>query len=212
MAFDHNVSIQLLELSLEWLKLPLGAAELWVHLLGIPLVGSGPAQILCTLLDLQLLADLSADLLAVLIQPLLHTGVWKVWVLVQTELLEHWQPVCVTLKKGKKRRWLLLLKSLKRRERWFPTRTWKKGSIFRLLFMRRILQFDLRNWFAGWRSKAEVMTVKAGNSHPAHIWQNEALQDKRREKLYVCERIVNIWHLPSWRGEAASKQRQHLSV
>lgn len=139
----------------------------------------------------------------------------------ESEKSEFWsRPSCwstdslsVSLwKRGKKRRWLLLLKSLKRRERWFPTRTWKKGSIFRLLFMRRIIQFDLRNWFAGWRSKAEVMTVKAGNSHPAHIWQNEALQDKRREKLYVCERIVNIWHLPSWRGEAASKQRQHLSV
>lgn len=74
-ALDNNMCIQLLQLSLERLQLALRAAELRVNLLGISLVRRGPAQILCTLLDLQLLTDFPADPLTVLIQTLLHAGV-----------------------------------------------------------------------------------------------------------------------------------------
>lgn len=102
-AFDNNVSIQLLQLSVEGLQLALGAAQLRVDLLDIPLVRGGPAQILRALLDLQLLPDLPADPLAVLIQALLHATVGEVGVLVQTELLEHRQPIGISLKRGKTR-------------------------------------------------------------------------------------------------------------
>lgn len=100
-TLDDNVCIQLLQLSLERLHFALGAAELRVHLLALPLVRDGPAQILRALLDLQLLADLPADPLAVLVQPLLHAGVREVRVLVQAELLEHRQAIRVGLEKDK---------------------------------------------------------------------------------------------------------------
>lgn len=107
-ALDHDVCVQLLQLSVEELQLALGAAELRVHLLGIPFVGGGPAQILRPLLDLQLLADLPAYPLTVLVQALLHTAVREVRVLVQTELLEHRQPAGISLKEEKRMRvrWL----------------------------------------------------------------------------------------------------------
>lgn len=103
-SLHHDVSVQLLQLSVEGLQLALGAAELRVHLLGVPLVGGGPAQVLRALLDLQLLADLPADPLAVLIQALLHAGVGEVGALVQTKLLEHRQPTGVALKGRERRR------------------------------------------------------------------------------------------------------------
>lgn len=101
LAFDNNVSIQLLQLGVEGLQLALGAAELRVHLLDIPLV-RGPAQILGALLDLQLLSDLPADPLAVFIQALLHAAVREVGVLVQAELLEYRQPIGISLKGGER--------------------------------------------------------------------------------------------------------------
>lgn len=88
-AFDHNVCVELLQLSVQSLQLALGAAQLRFHLLGVPLVSGGPAEVLGPLFDLQLLADLPAYSLTVLVQPLLHAGVREIRVLVQTELLEH---------------------------------------------------------------------------------------------------------------------------
>lgn len=66
-------------------------------LLSIPLVGGGSTQVLGALFDFQLLADLSADLFALLIQKLLHTGVGEIWILVQTKLLQNRQPTWVAL-------------------------------------------------------------------------------------------------------------------
>lgn len=103
LALDNNVCIQLLQLSLEGLQLALRAAELRVHLLAFPLVRDGPAQILRALLDLQLLADLPADPLAVLVEALLHAGVREVRVLVQAELLQHRQAIWVGLGRDKQR-------------------------------------------------------------------------------------------------------------
>ena len=73
------------------------------HLLCVSLVGRGPAQVLGALLDLQLLADLPADPLALLVQELLDAGVREVRVLVQTELLQNGQPSRVTLGGGEKK-------------------------------------------------------------------------------------------------------------
>lgn len=66
-------------------------------LLSISLICCGSTQVLGALFDFQLLADLPADLLALLIQELLHAGVREIRVLVQTELLQNRQPTWVAL-------------------------------------------------------------------------------------------------------------------
>lgn len=72
-------------------------SETWSDLLSISLIRRRSTQVLGSLFDFQLLADLPADLFALLIQELLHAGVREVRVLVQTELLQNRQPTWVAL-------------------------------------------------------------------------------------------------------------------
>lgn len=72
-ALDDNMGIKLLELGLEGVETASGGAQLAVHLLGIAFVCGCTSQVLCSFLDLQLLADLTADLLPLLVQSLLYT-------------------------------------------------------------------------------------------------------------------------------------------
>lgn len=97
-TLDHNERIELLQLSVKTHQLAFGTAQLRVHLLGISFDGGGSAEVLGSLFDLQLFADLPADPLPVLIQALLHTGVREVRVLVQAELLQYRQPARIGLK------------------------------------------------------------------------------------------------------------------
>lgn len=71
-SLDNNMGVKLLELCMERVETPVGGAQLVVHLLGIAFISGCTSQVLCSFLDLQLLADLPADLLAFLVQPLLH--------------------------------------------------------------------------------------------------------------------------------------------
>lgn len=72
-ALDNNMCVKLLELDVERVETPVGGAQLVVHLLGIAFVSGCTSQVLCSFLNLQLLADLTPDLLTLLVQPLLYT-------------------------------------------------------------------------------------------------------------------------------------------
>ena len=74
------------------------------HLLCVLLVRGGPPQVLRPHLDLQLLADLAADPLPLLVQTLLDAGLREVCALVQTQLLQHRKPAGVALYHGHKGR------------------------------------------------------------------------------------------------------------
>lgn len=206
-AFDHNVGVKLLQLSVEGLQLTLGAAELGVHLLGIPLVSGSPAQILSALLDLQLLADLPADPLSVLVQALLHTWVWEVRVLVQTELLEHRQPTWVTLKERGGR------------VSWFKTKVKKgeggSGGIWEGIkgndvdYGRGIFQFELKQKLIEKMTsppdscRTVFLANKSGNSHPDWV---------KHRGMKGGENSNSEWNLLSSDCEAATQQRLRLSV
>lgn len=98
----------------------------------VPLVSRGATQVLRTLLDLQLLPDLPADPLPLLVQELLNARVGEVGVLVQTELLQNRQPAWVTLQekeqkgragktrenRGQRKRWLkhVIVNTIKTKE------------------------------------------------------------------------------------------------
>lgn len=78
------------------------SGQMWVDrseadLLSVSLIGRRSAQVLGALFDFQLLADLPADLFALLIQKLLHAWVREIRVLVQTKLLQNRQPTWVAL-------------------------------------------------------------------------------------------------------------------
>lgn len=90
----------------------------------VPLVSRGAAQVLRTLLDLQLLPDLPADPLPLLVQELLNARVGEVGVLVQTELLQNRQPVWVTLQEKEQKG-----RAGKTRENWGQRKQWLKCVI-----------------------------------------------------------------------------------
>ena len=96
-VLDHDVSVELLQLLVQLLDLLVGLLQHVVNVGQALLVRGHLTQVLRSLLDLELLADLAADLLLDFVQLLLHHGVRQVQVVAQAQPLGNQLAPGITL-------------------------------------------------------------------------------------------------------------------